>query len=110
MAWFSPTMREARRGIWRRRLFQAQNDMMLYHWTRGMWLGGWQVEDREEERVGATDGWAKFDADWEQGFEYEEGVVEGMGIAWAEREGVRELAGEFLGEITDFDEYDQLDG
>ncbi|KAK6438926.1 hypothetical protein LTR95_004865 [Oleoguttula sp. CCFEE 5521] len=81
MAWFSPTMRDARRGILQRRLFQAQNDMILYHWTRGMWLGRWQVAEREEERVGATGGFAEFDADWEQSFEGKERVVEGMGIA-----------------------------
>nr|OQO26398.1 hypothetical protein B0A51_05584 [Rachicladosporium sp. CCFEE 5018] len=110
MAWFSLTMRQARRGILLRRLFQAELDRIWHHWTRGMWLEGWQVEEREEERVGATSGWAEFDAEWEQRFEDEEGNVEGIGIAWAEREGVRELAGEFLGEITDFNKYDQLAG
>nr|OQO27848.1 hypothetical protein B0A51_04817 [Rachicladosporium sp. CCFEE 5018] len=110
MAWFSPTMREARRGILQRRLFQAELDRIWHHWTRGMWLEGWQIEERGDGRVGATGGWAEFDADWEQRFEDEEGEVEGMGVAWAEREGVRDLAGEFLGDITDFNKYDQLAG
>ncbi|OQO00259.1 hypothetical protein B0A48_14046 [Cryoendolithus antarcticus] len=79
MAWFSPTMREARRGILQRRLFQAELDRIWHHWTRGMWLEGWQIEEGEDGGVGATGGWAEFDADWEQRFEDEEGEVESMG-------------------------------
>ncbi|OQO09347.1 hypothetical protein B0A48_04745 [Cryoendolithus antarcticus] len=99
-AWHHPSMVDPRWSIIARRRGQLDGDLLLDHWTGSVGLDEWRYMEDLVEYVGSDVWQGEVTSEWEERFLGTEGEAIGMGIAWAEREGVRELAGDFLKEIA----------